>query len=133
MKEPDRPQEFTRILRETFSEMHTQAQIAPLDLKFPVKVTQSLEAYTKVNDLDSTDLISLAVKAHMDRLDILGEDVCRLMQHPDSFDWPLENPILCVAIAFMRQLTDRWADKVHEKCGLSSDEFEPADWWKTPS
>jgi len=53
------------------------------------------------------------------------------MQHPDAFEWPLQDPILCVAIAFMRKLTDRWVNKVHEKFGHTYDEFDPADWWKT--
>ena len=52
----------------------------------------------------------------------------RLMQDPDSFDWPLEDPLRCVAIAFTRKLTDRVTDKAHEKRGLIDDEQDEADW-----
>ena len=121
------------MLRETFSELRTEAQRTPLDLKIPPIVTRSLETYTKIYAVDPAKLIPLAMEAHFDRLDLVGEEVCRLMDHPDSFDWPLENPILCVAIAFMRKLTDRWVDKVQGKYGLSDEELDPADWWKTIS
>jgi hypothetical protein len=133
MKKPDRPQELTRMLRETFSELRTEAQIAPLDLRFPPEVIQTLQSYAKVHSLDGARLIPLAMEAHINRLDLIGEEIHRLMQHPESFDWPLEDPILCVALAFMRKLTDRWADKVHEKFGLTEEELDPADWWKTPN
>jgi hypothetical protein len=132
MKRPDPPEEFTRILRESFSELQTEAQISPLDLKFPPEVTQTLEEFTQKHLLDPAKLIPLAMKAHSERLDLLGEDVNRLMQDPTSFDWPLEDPILCVTIAFMRKLTNRWTDKVHEKLGLTDEQFDPADWWKSP-
>jgi hypothetical protein len=46
MRKHDSPQEFTQILRESFSELQTEAQIAPLDLKFPPEVTQTLEEFT---------------------------------------------------------------------------------------
>ncbi len=133
MKKSDRPQELTQMLRETFSELRTEAQIAPLDLRFPPEVIQTLQSYAKVNSLDGARLIPLAMEAHINRLDLIGEEIHRLMQHPESFDWPLEDPILCVALAFMRKLTDRWADKVHEKFGLTEEELDPADWWKTPN
>ena len=131
MKEFDHPQELTQILRDTFSELQTEAQIMPLDLRFPPEVLKTLQTFTRVHSLDGATLLPLAMKAHFDRMDVVGEDVCRLMQHPDAFEWPLQDPILCVAIAFMRKLTDRWVDKVHEKFGHTYDEFDPADWWKT--
>jgi hypothetical protein len=111
--------------------VQTEAQIMPLDLRFPPEVLKTLQAFTRVHSLDGATLLPLAMKAHFDRMDVVGEDVCRLMQHPDAFEWPLQDPILCVAIAFMRKLTDRWVDKVHEKFGHTYDEFDPADWWKT--
>jgi hypothetical protein len=120
------------MLRESFSELQTEAQIAPLDLKSPPVVTQTLEEFTQKHFLDPAKLIPLAMKAHSARLDLVGEDVNRLMQDPTSFDWPLEDPILCVTIAFMRKLTNRWTDKMHERLGLTDEQFDPADWWKRP-
>ena len=123
---------FSPTLSSSFSELQTEARIAPLDLKFPPEVTQTVEAYTQEHFLNPANLIPLAMKAHIDRLDLVGEEVNRLMRNPASFDWPLEDPILCVTIAFMRKLTNRWTDKVHEKLGLTYDQFDPADWWKAP-
>ena len=118
------------MLRESFSELQIEAQIAPLDLRFPPKVIESLEAFTQEHFLDPRKLIPLAMKTHIDRMDLVGEEVNRLMRDPSAFDWPLEDPILCVTIAFMRKLTDRWTDKVHEQLGLTNEQFDPADWWK---
>jgi hypothetical protein len=130
MKKSEPQQDLSKILREAFTELHIEAQRKPLDLKFPPEVTETLEAFAKINSVDGAKLIPLAMKAHCGRLDVVGEDVCRLMHHPDSFQWPLEDPILCVAIAFMRKLTNRCAVKVQEKFGLTDDELDPADWWK---
>lgn len=132
MRRHDQPEEFTQMLRESMSELQTEAQIAPLDLKFPPEVTHTLEEFTQKHFLDPAKLIPLAMKAHIDRLDLVGEDVNRLMRDPATFDWPLEDPILCVTIAFMRKLTNRWTDKVHERLGLTEEQFDPADWWKSP-
>jgi hypothetical protein len=131
MRRHDPPERFTQMLRESFSELQTEAKIAPLDLKFPPEVIQTVEAYTQEHLVSPANLIPLAMKAHLDHLDLVGEEVRRLMRNPASFDWPLEDPILCVTIAFMRKLTNRWTDKVHEKLGLTDDEFDPADWWKS--
>lgn len=130
MRKPEPSHKFTQMLRESFSELQIESRIAPLDLKFPPEVTQSVEAYTHEHLLNPANLIPLAMKAHADRMDLVGEEVNRLMRNPAAFDWPLEDPILCVTIAFMRKLANRWTDKVHEKLGLTDDEFDPADWWK---
>jgi hypothetical protein len=134
MKEPDPPEEFTQILREAFSELHAEAQITPIDLEFPPEVIESVETYTKVHSLDPAMLIPLAMKAQIDRLGEFSEEVYRLMKDPDSFNWPLKDPLLCVAIAFTRKAINRWTDKAYEKYGLTDDEkdqADEADWWKT--
>jgi hypothetical protein len=51
-----------------------------------------------------------------------------MMEDPDSFEWPVENPLLCVLIAFMRKTTQRWVEKMVKSNG--DDKDEPADWWK---
>lgn len=130
MRKTKLPERFTQMLRESFSELQIEARIAPLDLKFPPEVTQTVEAYSHEHLLNPANLIPLAMRSHIDRMDLVGEEVNRLMRNPVAFDWPLEDPILCVTIAFMRKLTHRWTDKVHEKLGLTDDEFDPADWWK---
>jgi hypothetical protein len=52
------------------------------------------------------------------------------MEDPDLFEWPLEDPLLCVAIAFMRKCANRWTDKVREKLALTDDDDQPTDWRK---
>ena len=52
------------------------------------------------------------------------------MEDPELFEWPLEDPLLCVAIAFMRKYANRWTDKVRERLSLTDDDDEPTDWWK---
>jgi hypothetical protein len=129
MKEPDPPEAFDQMILESFNELYAEAQVTPIDLEFPPAVMESLEAYTKKHSLDPAELIPLAMKA---RIDPAGsrwvEEVCRLMQDPDSFNWPLEDPLRCVAIAFTRKLTDRVTDKAREKRGLTDDEQDEADW-----
>ena len=52
------------------------------------------------------------------------------MEDPDSFVWPLEDPLLCVALGFMLKHACRCAEKVHEKHDLGNDkQNEAADWW----
>ena len=58
------------------------------------------------------------------------EEVEPLMEDPDLFEWPLEDPQSCVAIAFMRNYANRWTDKVREKLALTDDDDQPTDWWK---
>ena len=52
------------------------------------------------------------------------------MEDPELFEWPLEDPQSCVAIAFMRKYANRWTDKVREKLALTDDDDQPTDWWK---
>jgi hypothetical protein len=53
---------------------------------------------------------------------------------PDDLEqtiWPLEDPLLCVALSFMLKHACRCAEKVHEKHGLANaEQNEAADWWK---
>ena len=104
------------MLRESFCELETEAQIAPLDLKFPPEVTQTLEEFTQKHFLDPAKLIPLAMKAHSERLDHVGEDVNRLMQElgPINAAAP-EFPLATSAIAPLRSKAE----------SLASGDFSP--------
>jgi hypothetical protein len=52
----------------------------------------------------------------------------RLMEDPDSFAWPLEDPLLCVALAFMLKHACRCAEKVHQKQDFGNDEQNNSAW-----
>ena len=125
----DPPDDLEQTILETFDEMHAEAQIAPLVLTFPAEVIESIEAYTKEHSLEPATLIPLAIKAQEHQADIFCEAAERLMQDPDSFAWPLQDPLLCVALAFMLKHACRCAEKVYEKHDFGNDkQNEAADW-----
>ena len=113
MKEPDPPDDF--------DEMEAEAE-TPIVLTVPWEVIESVEAYVEAHSVDRNKLIALAIKAQEHRIDQFVETTERLCDDPDSFAWPLEDPLLCVAIAFMQNRA--------KTMGLTDDEDEPADWWK---
>jgi hypothetical protein len=55
-------------------------------------VIESIEPYTKEHSLEPATLIPLAIKAQEHQLDIFCEAAERLMQDPDSFASPLQDP-----------------------------------------
>jgi hypothetical protein len=136
MKEPDEQpdDEFEQSIRETFDEMHTEALITPLVLEVPDEVIEAIETYEKAHSVNRGSLIGLAMKAQKGRIHELSQMLAWLIDDPEAFAWLFEDPLLCVAIAFMQEHAFRWADKVREKYGLDEEEDEPdpADWWKAP-
>lgn len=97
----------------------------------PGQVIECIKTYTKEHSLDAANLIPLAMKAiHDSGGSRWIEEVELLMEDPDLFEWPLEDPLLCVAIAFMRKYANRWTDKVREKLALTDDDDQPTDWRK---
>ena len=64
-------------------------------------MVESVGAYTRDHSLEPGTLICLAIKALEQQLDEFGEAGERPMEDPDSFAWPLEDPLMCVALAFM--------------------------------
>ena len=131
MKEPDPTDDLDQTILETFDEMHAEAQITPIFLTFLPEVVESVEAYTREHSLEPATIIPQAIKAMEHQLDEFSEAGERLMKDPDSFTWPLEDPLLCVALGFMLKHAFRCADKVYEKHDFRGDQVEQADWWKT--
>jgi hypothetical protein len=132
MKEPDPTDDLDQTILDTFDEMHAEAQIAPIFLTFPPEVIERVAAYTRDHSVEPATLIPLAIKAQENQSDKFSEAGERLMEDPDSFAWPLEDPLLCVALAFMLKHARRCAQKVHEKYDFDDDkQNQTADWWKT--
>ena len=121
MKEPGPPDDLEKTILETFDEMHAEAQVAPIVLTLPPEVIESVVAYTKDHSVEPATLIPLAIKAQENQSEKFSEAGERLMEDPDSFAWPLEDPLLCVALAFMLKHACRCAQKVHEKHGFDND------------
>jgi hypothetical protein len=118
MKEPDPTDDLDRTILETFDEMHAEAQVTPIFLTFPPEVFERVAAYTRDHSVEPATLIPLAIKAQENQSDKFSEAGERLMEDPDSFAWPLEDPLLCVVLAFMLKHAFRCAEKVHEKHDL---------------
>jgi hypothetical protein len=92
---------------------------------------RAFKAYTKERSLEPATLFPLAIKALEHQADEFSEAGERLMEDPDSFIWPLEDPLWCVALAFMLKHAYRCAHNLHEKHALGVDQDEPGDWWKS--
>jgi hypothetical protein len=114
MKEPDPTDDLDRTILETFDEMQAEAQVTPIFLTFPPRVIESVRAYAKEHCLEPGTLIPFAIKALENRLYEFSEAGEYLLEDPDSFDWPLEDPLMCVALAFMLKHACRCAKKEHE-------------------
>jgi hypothetical protein len=122
------PEDLERTLQGTFMEMHAHALLGEgTPLWFPPEVLERILAYEKEHSLDRNKIIPLAMKTTKGRFEEVIKIMHRYMEDPDSFEWPIEDPPLCVAIAFMRSTTIWWARKINEEYG---DDDEPADWWK---
>jgi hypothetical protein len=144
MKDPDSEDDFEEILRllppgylersiqETFKEMHTEAMSGvPTPLWLPPKVQERVLAYEKEHLIDRNGLIPAAMAAQKGRFKKVIKAVHRLREDPDSFKWPMKDPLLCVAIAFMQSCLSWWIKKVSQEYGADDeDQEEPADWWK---
>ena len=120
MKEP--ADDLDQTILETFDEMHAEAQIAPIVLTLPPEVIERVAAYTKDHSIEPATLIPIAIEALERQLDEFTEAGERLMEDPDSFAWPLEDPLLCVALAFMLKHACRCAEKVHEIHNVGNNE-----------
>jgi hypothetical protein len=114
----DEPVETDDLIQETMREMISEAKIVPTGLEFPKEVIEAIEAYEKTHSIDRDHLIDEAFEAAKERMDESSETFARMMEDPDSFEWPVENPLLCVLIAFMRKTTQRWVEKMDKKHGV---------------
>jgi hypothetical protein len=129
---PDKqPDDAYELFLETLNEMDAEAQIVPVFLLFPRKVIEAIEAYEKAHSITRQHMIWTACNAREDWTHQLAESVAHLIEDPASFEWPVQDPLLCVLIAYMQKATHRWARKVQEKYILGDEEEDPADWWKT--
>jgi hypothetical protein len=112
---PDLRDDFEETVLETFHEMESEEQITMMLADLPDDVIEAIEAFEITHSIDRDRLLSLATIALAGRTDLLGEAWAQLIDTPESFTWPIEDPLLCVLIAFMREHAFRWAHKVCKK------------------
>ena len=114
MKTPNLP-DFEETVFETFYEMETEEQITMILAELPGNVIEAIEDFEITHSVDRDRLLGLATIALAGRTDLLGDACAQLIDTPESFTWPIEDPLLCVLIAFMREHAFRWAHKVCKK------------------
>jgi hypothetical protein len=115
---PDPPDDFEETVLETFHEMESEEQITMILAELPYDVIQAIEDYEIEHSINRDELLYLATVALTARTDLWCDACSQLIDTPESFTWPIEDPLLCVLIAFMREHAFRWALKVCEKYSL---------------
>jgi hypothetical protein len=128
---PDPPNDFEETVLETFHEMESAEQVTMILAELPADVVQAIENYETTHSVTRDKLLYLAIETLDDKIDLLCDLGAQLIDTPELFTWPIEDPLLCVLIAFMREHAFRWALKMCEKYSLGDHVPEPADWWKT--
>ena len=128
---PDPPNDFEETVLETFHEMESEEQVTMILAELPADVIQAIEDFEIEHSVTRDRLLYVAIETLDDRIDLLCDAGAQLIDTPEMFTWPIEDPLLCVLIAFMREHAFRWALKMCEKYSLGDHAPEPADWWKT--
>ncbi len=125
------PEDFERIQQEALNEMGAEAMKGvPTPLYFPSGVIERIYAYEKEHSIDRNKMISMAIQSAKSRPEQAVKIMSRYLEDPRSFEWPIEDPILCVAIAFMQTCTTWITKKINQEYGDVGDYDDPADWWK---
>ena len=96
-----RAKEFNEVTLAVWKMLEAEFAAECLPLCFPPGVLDSVKALGK----PSWKLIYKAVQAQAeeDRLQQLSEELIRLMKDPGCFEWPIEDPLHCLAIGFREQ------------------------------
>jgi hypothetical protein len=87
------PEEYKRLLKETFAEWREEANTAPLPICFPEEVLEKLE--TVFGTYPSWDLIFAALERVISDTELektFAADLEHLCEDEDSFPWPLDDP-----------------------------------------
>jgi hypothetical protein len=85
-------------------------------------------AYEKEHSIDRNKLIPVAIKSTKGRTEEVVEIGDQYFEDPDLFQWPVEDPLLCVLIAFLRAHASCLTKKINQEYGeAGEDEDEPAD------
>jgi hypothetical protein len=131
------PEDVDQLREEATREMHATALMgAGTPMVFPPEVLERIYAYEKEHSIDRNHLIPLAMKSTKERTEEVVELMNQLLKGPDSFEWPIDDPLLCVTLAFMRSSASWMTKKINEEYGEEEtddgddDEDDQGDWWK---
>jgi hypothetical protein len=102
--------EFDETIGKAWKDLMEESNTKAIQLFFPAEVIDSLKPFGK----PSWELVRKAFRTQAHRSDQLGLEVMRLMQDEDSFDWPLQEPLRCLAIGILRKLAEKFLDESDE-------------------
>jgi hypothetical protein len=127
------PEDHDRVREEATREMHAAALMgAGTPMIFPPEVLERICTYEKEHSIDRNHLIPLAMKSTRERTEEIVELMNQLLKDPESFEWPIDDPLLCVTLAFMRSSSSWITRKINEEYGEEDDDDEDgqesADW-----
>jgi hypothetical protein len=121
------PEDFKQTFAETWAEWVKESKAGSMQIGFPAEVID------RVNTLGppSWDLIDTAIEKLLkeNRLEQAIQDLERLMDDEDSFQWPLSNPHYCLALGVFRKFNEQFFANLPEEQDES--EEDEADWWKS--
>jgi hypothetical protein len=129
------PEDVDQLREEATREMHAAALMgAGTPMVFPPEVLERIHAHEQEHSIDRNHLIPLAMKYTQGRTEEVVELMNRLLKDPEAFEWPIDDPLLCVALAFMRSSSSWITRKINEEYGEEGDGEEDddnqADYWK---
>jgi hypothetical protein len=125
------PEDVDRVRQEAINEMQAEARMgAGPPMYLPPEVRQRIYAYAKEHSLHRDKLIMLAINSTKGRTEEVVENMDRYLKDPDSFEWPLEDPLLCVLIAYMRMCASWMIKKINLEYGDDDEDDDQADWWR---
>jgi hypothetical protein len=80
--------------------MITEEQITMILAELCDDVIQAIEDYETAHLVDRDRFLELATIAQAERADLLGQACARLIDNPESFTWPINEPFLSMNPSF---------------------------------
>jgi hypothetical protein len=112
--------------------MHAEAIMGvATPMCLPPDVLERIYAYAEKWSIDRNNLIPLAIISRKGRQEEVVEIMDRYLKDPPSFEWPIDDTLLCVSIAYMRACANWVTKKINQEYGdEDGDGEDPANWWK---
>jgi hypothetical protein len=121
------PEDFKQTFAETWAEWVKEGKAGSIQIGFPAEVIDRV----KTLGPPSWDLIDTAIEKLLkeNRLEQAIQDLERLMDDEDSFQWPLSDPHYCLALGVFRKFNEQFFANLPEEKDESEEDED--DWWKS--
>jgi hypothetical protein len=116
-----------KISRLMYADFMSDANARPMGFNFPPEVFDCIKSLGE----PSWETVRKAIGQNPEQA---TEDAMRLWADEASFEWPLDDPLRCLAIGVLRRYCQCAARVLEQKLAEAEDESEPADpadWWKS--